>query len=222
MDDDDTAQAVTADPTQTHAVEGQLLLVSRRSVTRSAAWTTPVIAASATVPAFASSCLSSLTAAVTGPNEPADGVFASRPRYDGVRFLTFTATYMNTESVTLPVGTEVRFVLAYDGYWDGFSAAPSSGVSLSAFMRASQPGTTDLGEPAEDAVWTATLTAPLAAEAAFTITYRVRLRTIPTSGPTYPRRPRLGLRAHAQISNPCTGARINGSANLFYINNLAN
>ena len=60
----------------------------------------------------------------------------------------------------------------------------------------------------------------------FTLTYRVRLRRVPAFGPTYPTRPRLGLRTNSRMSGSCQDPNLANNNdfadNLFYIDNSAN
>ena len=200
---------------------------SRRSVTRAVAWSTPVVAVTAAVPAFASSCLANLGTQAFFPNEAPDSNPGGEPTYAGVRFVTFNATYRNDGPNVQPAGTTVSLALFYSGYWDSPSISSNpSNIPLAFVGRTEEPGVTNLGEPGARAVWTWAVGTPIAVGQSFTLTYRVRLRRVPAFGPTYPTRPRLGLRTNSRMSGSCQDPNLANNNdfadNLFYIDNSAN
>lgn len=201
--------------------------MSRRMVTRAAAWSVPVIAVSAAAPAFAASCLADLSTRAFFPNETPDSNADGLPTYAGLRFMTFDVTYRNEGPNVQPAGSTVSFSVFYSGYWDSItiSSNPSS-IPLTFVGRTEEPGTTNLGEPGARAVWTWTVGAALAVGQTFTLTYRVRLRAVPAFGPTYPTRPRLGSRPQSRISGSCQDPNLANNTdfgdNQFYIDNSAN
>lgn len=179
--------------------------IERRTVTRTVAWSVPVIAASAAAPAFAASCFSDLSTVslpgANGPNEAPNSTVNGQPAYLGPRYLTFTATYTNNGPQVQPAGWTIRLDLAFSGYWDDPSiAANPNGLSLTGPTRTEGPTETlGSGTDFNRAQFAWIVNTPLAVGQTVTVTYRARLRGRPAFGPTYSTFTGIALRARSTV-----------------------
>lgn len=95
----------------------------RRTVLKTAAWTTPAVVIATAAPAFAVSPTDPAVdayATVTDPREPQNGMSGASKVYTGgpsVR-LTFDATYGNNGPNDIPAGAVLMFGLGAGAFWD--------------------------------------------------------------------------------------------------------
>ena len=178
----------------------------RRTVLAGAAWSVPIIALAAAVPAAAASGAVEveLFSEARLPVEARDGVHDGLNYYQGTRTLSFLATYTNSGPDDLPVGGHIDFGLPFASAWNTTSLSiikDDAGMNPTALA----PFTMDItaeGQPtAFRQVWRFALNSPAPAGTSFEIAYQVTLNSTSTTATNGYR-----ARVYTNISTGSSGA----------------
>lgn len=163
-------------------------LIDRRTLTKAAAWSIPVMAAAVAVPLAAASTEPQINLWSTArlPSSAADGVYLGNNYYQGPRSLAFTYTFGNLGPDTLPAGALLTIGLPFASIWQTatLSITNSDGYALSpAGTRTENIAT----EPvlAVRQLWDFTLGTPLPAGASFTVSFTVQMNATSNTATDY-------------------------------------
>lgn len=150
-------------------------LIDRRTVTKAAMWSVPVVAAAVAVPLATASTQPQVNLWSTA-RLPAtrDGVYLDEDYYEGPRTCVFTYNFGNFGPDPLPVGALLTIGLPFALIWttDSLEITNSGGAVLT--PAGTRTATIDEGPPlAVRQLWDFTLASELAANSSFTLNFTV-------------------------------------------------
>ena len=156
-------------------------LIDRRTITKAAVWSVPVVAAAVATPLAAASTTLQVDLWSTArlPIDP-DGTLTvdgnTHNYYQGPRTATFTYTFGNDGPDDLPAGAMITIGLPFAAIWttDSLTITNPGGYALAEVDTRTQ--TIDEGPPrATRQLWDFTLGSPLASGAFFNVTFEVQM-----------------------------------------------
>lgn len=149
-------------------------LIDRRTITKAAMWSVPVVAAAVAVPLAAASTQPQVNLWSTA-QLPAtrDGVHVNDDYYEGPRSCVFTYTFGNFGPDALPVGAMLTIGLPFALIWNKASLNITNSGSAVLTPAGTRTATIDEDPLAVRQLWDFTLASELAANDRFTLNFTV-------------------------------------------------